>query len=308
MTRDCLRSGVAETGGAGYEIIVVDNASSDGSAGAIAEWIETELPGRAPGPVPPARLIRLEENIGFGRGNNVAAAEARGAFLLLLNPDTLLQSDAVAEVMAFASRRPQARIWGGRTLFADGSLNPSSCWGDTTLWSLLCETLGLNVFFPRSALFNPTAYGGWERDREREVDIVTGCFLLIERDFWHELDGFDPDFFMYSEEADLCYRARLRGARPAITPAATLVHHDGASDRILGPKAVRLFRGRMTYLRKHWTGPRYRLGGFLIELRALGRAVAFGLAGRATGRQSYRESADQWWHVWRHRDEWRKGY
>lgn len=305
MTLDCLESVVEKTRDVKYEIVVLDNASTDGSVDAIAAWMDTRQSSDAQ---PRMRLVRRTDNLGFGRGNNVAAAEASGDYLLLLNPDTRLLDDAVSAIVAFARRRPGARIWGGRTLFEDGRLNPTSCWGDPTLWSLLCDATGLTLLFPRSETFNPNAYGAWQRDREREVDIVTGCFLLIERAFWEELGGFDPDFFMYSEEADLCRRARQRGALPAITPEATLIHHGAASERIFGPKVVRLYKSKATYFRKHWSGWRCRLGCFLIELRALGRATGFAVAARLTGRDRYRASSADWWHVWQHRREWRKGY
>src|SRR5690606_28786133 len=136
-------------------------------------------------------------NHGFAKGNNIAAARARGEYLLLLNPDTVVRDGAIDRLMAFAEREPRARIWGGRTLFADGSLNTSSCWRRMSLWNIFCRTAGLTGVFPRSALFNSEAYGGWDRGTERQVDIVSGCFFLIARADWKRLGGFDPVFAMY---------------------------------------------------------------------------------------------------------------
>ena len=212
-----------------------------------------------------------------------------GEFLLLLNPDTVLLDDAVEGILTFARNRPEARIWGGRTLFADGSLNPTSCWRDPTLWSLLCQITGLNKIFPGSELFNPEPYGNWDRSSEREVEMVTGCFFLIRREFWNELGGFDPDYFIYAEEADLCHRARLRGARPAVTPDVAIVHHGGGSQKQRGPRIVRLFRGKATFIRKHWSAPKRRvnLGSDLwLEGYRFGAAL--------TGNNRWRETAEEW--------------
>lgn len=296
MTVACLQSVLAKVRGVNVELIVVDNASTDGSATAI----DTA--------VPEAHLIRLEKNIGFGRANNLAARDARGRYLLLLNPDTLLRHDAVTAIVDFAGRCPDALIWGGRTVFADGSLNPTSCWRDPGLWSLVSQLSGLSRVLSRSELFNWEAYGGWQRDRERRVDIVTGCFLLIERSFWESLDGFDPDYFMYAEETDLCYRARLCGARPAFTPTAEIVHYDGASEAIRGPRMVRIFQGRVTYFRKHWSIPRRTAALALVRGFVLSRVLGYDILARVAGHNRFSGTAEQWMYVWRHRADWLSGY
>ncbi len=297
MTLACLRSVAAGAAGVAHEVIVVDNASPDGSAGAIAA---ADIPG--------CRLIALDENLGFGRANNLAAAQARGRLLLLLNPDTLVPPGALAALTRFAASRPEARLWGGRTTFADGALNAKSCWRDMSLWSLLCGVTGLSAVFRGSEVLNPEGYGGWRRDTVREVDIVTGCFLLIEAGLWRALDGFDPRFFMYAEEADLCLRARRLGARPLVTPDAAIVHYGGASEPARAGKVARLFAGRITFMRKHWSAPAFRLGQGLFLLHVLTRALGFGLAARLTGRVAARRNAEEWRALWRARDTWLGGY
>src|SRR5262249_52669728 len=220
LTLECLRSIARETVGVSHEVLVVDNASGDGSAAAIAQEF------------PDVKLIALDGNVGFARANNIAAGEARGRYLLLLNPDTVVIDRAIDRLLEFAAEHPQARIWGGRTLYADRTLNPTSCWRRMSLWNVFCRTAGLTGLFPRSQLFNSECYGRWDRSTVRDVDIVTGCFLLIERDFWQRLGGFDARFFMYGEEADLCLRAAKLGARPAVTPNATIIHYGGASEQV----------------------------------------------------------------------------
>ena len=158
MTLECLRSVVRETKRASYELLVVDNASGDGSAEAIAAEF------------PEARLTALDKNVGFAAGNNIAAKEAKGSYLLLLNPDTIVLDGAIDRLVDFAQRRPQAAIWGGRTLYADRSLNPTSCWQRMTLWNVFCRTSGLAALLPNSPLFNAEAYGGWDRSTVREAE------------------------------------------------------------------------------------------------------------------------------------------
>jgi GT2 family glycosyltransferase len=279
-----------------YELIVVDNASRDGSPAAIA--------GHASGP----RLWALAENIGFARATNLAAAQACGEYLLLLNPDTVALDGAIDELVAFARRTPEAGIWGGRTLFADGALNPSSCWGRMTLWNLVCRASGLTGLFPHSEICNAEAYGGWPRDTEREVDIVSGCFLLISRRRWRELGGFDAAFFMYGEDADLCLRARRAGARPRVTPGATIIHHGGASEPTRAAKMVKLLAAKALLIEREFAGPSRPLALLLLALWPASRALALTLAGRVAGRGEFAASAAVWREVWTRRGEWRGGY
>lgn len=293
LTLACLRSVFEQTIPGTFEVIVVDNASADGSADAI----EQEF-GRC------ITLIRSDENLGFARANNVAAKRASGEYLLLLNPDTVVLDRAIDRLVAFAEANPQAGIWGGRTVFADGSLNPSSCWRRMTLWSLLSQAVGLSSLLRGSALFNPEAYGGWARDTEREVDIVTGCFLLIRRDLWKRLGGFDERFFMYGEEADLCLRARNLGARPMVTPDATIVHHDGASARVRAEKLERLLKAKTLLIRRHWSPMMQGVGVWLLSMWPLTRALAWGAA-RRVGIDRAREASGSWTAVWRSRRRWR---
>lgn len=284
MTLACLRSLAAETR-TPHEVIVVDNASDDGSAEAIA----AEFPGIA--------LIRPGANLGFARANNLAAARARGAHLLLLNPDTVVLDGAVDRLLTLARTHPEAGIWGGRTVFADGRLNPASARAEFSLWSLFCQAVGLARLFPHSPRFNTEDYGGWARDTVRRVDVVSGCFLLIPRALWERLGGFDPRFAMYGEETDLCMRARAQGARPLVTPEAVIVHHGGASERVRADKLVRLLAAKVTLMDKHWSAPRAAAGRVLFRLMVLVRRAAGGP-----------DRASAWAEVWRRRREWLPGF
>ena len=294
MTMACLASVIAETRGIPYEIIVVDNASSDGSAKAIAGFGDAVL------------LMALRENIGFARANNLAARQARGTHLLLLNPDTLVLDAAIDRLAAFANANPAAGIWGGRTLFGDRRLDPTSVWARMTPWSLTCRALGLDNALPASPLFNAEGLGGWNRDSVRRVDIVTGCLLMIRRQLWEALGGFDRAFFMYGEEADLCLRAAKLGARPLFTPAATIIHYGGASETTQAGKVEKLFRAKVTLMRRHWSRPAGMFGKGLLRIWALSRwNMAAVLAGRNPKRA---QQAAMWHEVWSRRARWLAGY
>lgn len=290
LTVACLRSVLEHVRGVSYELLIVDNASADGSAEAIREI------------VPSALVYPLQKNIGFAAANNLASCDARGEYLLLLNPDTLLLDDAVAAMVAFAKQNPGAGIWGGRTLYGDGSLNPTSCWRHMTIWGLMCGALGLRSVFRNSKLLNSEGYGGWNRDSARHIDIVTGCLLLITRSLWDELGGFDPAFFMYGEDADLCLRAAERGYRPMVTPDATIIHHGGRSELSKPDKIIRLLRARQMLIRRHWNAVAAPIGLSLLKASILSRRIAHAIAPRRTGADG--RPLDKWEAVWRRRREW----
>lgn len=290
LTLRCLETLFAQTQ-APVQVVLFDNASADGSADAVAAAF------------PQVMLIRSDRNIGFAAANNAAACRATTDWLLLLNPDTEVQAGAVDRLLTFAKANPAAGITGGRTVFADGSLNIASCWMRITPWSMFCAAFGLSALFPQSGRFNPEAIGGWPRDSVRQVDIVTGCFLMIPRALWHRLGGFDPKFFLYGEDADLCLRARRLGYRPAITPDAQIVHLVGAASKTAVAKRVLLAKGRMTLIADHWPAPLVPAGRALMWLWAATRLTA----AWAHARQRP-ERFDTWSTVWRSRRDWLAGY
>lgn len=294
LTLEAISSVVRETMDVTYEIIVVDNNSTDGSAEAIAAH--------------PARpkLLALSDNLGFGQANNLAADHASGEYVLLLNPDTIVRDRGIDRLVTFARSNRRALIWGGRTVFADGRLNPASCWQRITLFNLLMRATGLAGIFPNSPWFNPEAYGGWPRDTVREVDIVSGCFLLIPRPVWMALGGFDPQFFMYGEEADLCLRARRIGARPLVTPQSTIVHLGGASEKTRAGKMVKLLAAKATLIERHWPRLAVPAGQFLLSMWPLSRWIA--CSARALIKDGDREEADVWRTIWNARSDWSRGY
>jgi GT2 family glycosyltransferase len=275
-----------------FEIIVFDNASNDGSADAITKIFGEDV-----------QLITSQINLGFAEGNNRAIQFSKGDYILLLNPDTIVLNHAIDELLNFAIDNPSAGIWGGRTLFGDRKINPSSFWHKQTLWSLLCQALGLSSIFRKSRLFNPERMGGRDFSGSKEVDIVSGCFLMIKRTLWNQLEGFHPDFFMYGEEADLCLRAKKIAYQPMVTSTANIIHYGGASETIRTDKLVRLIKAKTLLIRRHFSTCFITLGLCLLSCWPLSRYLAFSLMS-IVWKKTFIQSKLIWREVWERRNEW----
>ena len=290
LTQRCLRRLLdSRTPDVSFDVTVVDNASADGSADAIAAAF------------PEVRLIRLAVNVGWGRAVNRGAVASTGRHLLLLNPDADPVGHPVAELARFARQHPENRIYTGRTLHADGTDDHYCCWGLPSLRSYVGFATGLSAAFPRSSWTNPEGLPGYDRRSVREVPAVSGCCMLVERELFNSLGGFDPQYFLYSDDIDLCTRAAALGARPVVVPAAAVVHVGGASSSSEGQR-MKILRGKATYVRRHWSRPRAGLALGLLQagvgLRAAGKTVL--------GRD--RARGVDWTTVWRERGEWSAGW
>lgn len=296
LTIECLRSVFQQTKKTSFEVIVLDNGSTDGTIRAI----EAEFKGKV-------KLLRSEENLGFAAGTNKAVHATHGELLLLLNPDTVVLDHAIDKVVSFSIEKCDYGVWGGRTVFSDGSLNPASCWSRQTLWSLIMQATGLSSIFKSFTIFNPEGLGGWDREGIREVDIVSGCFLLIRRDLWDRLGGFREMFFMYGEEADLCLRARLLGARPIITSESTIIHYGGASDTIRADKLVRLLKAKMSLIRMHFPKHQQAMGCWLLSLWPKSRKMVHAILS-VFGFSSSQQKYEVWKLVVLRKKEWSSGY
>lgn len=294
LTLDCLQSVFDQTRQVDFDVLVVDNQSADGSSAAIAEAF------------PQVRLLQSGKNLGFAAANNLAADMATGDYLLLLNPDTLVLDKAIDKLVSFAHSCRGEHIWGGRTLNGSRQLDKSSCWGKPTPWSFFCYGTGLTSLFRNSNIFNPEAYGNWQRHTVREVDIISGCFLLIKRGTWNKLGGFDPKFFMYGEEADLCLRIKKLGVQPIICPDATIMHFGGASEKVRADKMVSMFKAKMELTKRHWNPAWVPFGVFMYKWAAFSRYLV--CSALALVKSRYRESAKAWREIWQRRNEWEIGY
>jgi hypothetical protein len=286
MVRAAAESILCTAADIDHEILVVDNSPGHGLEEALADLRDS------------VRIMPAPSNLGFAAACNWAAGQARGEWILLVNPDVVVLPGAIQALLELARTRPDAGIYGGRTVNADGTLNPASCWRTLSLWTLACRVLALDTLWPGSPLLNRQGYGGWDRSGVAGVDVVSGCFMLISRALWDRLDGFDERFFVYGEDADLCLRARRLGYRPYITSQATVVHEGGGSEKLKSGKMVRLLIAKAQFIEKHYPGMRGRLMMTALMTWPWSRYAAFRLA-TPLNRSRFGVGRATWQSVWR---------
>jgi len=254
VLRQCLQSVLDDAAGLAIEIIVVDNASSDGSP----EMIERDFP--------QAVLVRSPVNLGFGEGNNVALRLARGRYFVLLNSDAFFVKGSLPRAIQHMDDSPSVGLGGCRLIGRDGSWQPSSRCFHSVLGDLIVLT-GLAARFPRSKFFGRFDRTWADEHQPAPVDWVPGAFTILRPSALQQIGCFDPAFFLYYEEVDLCRRMKQAGIPVWYWPDIVVVHIGGESSRqhttleFSSPAAqVILWRMRSTliYYRKHH-GPHVRL-------------------------------------------------
>jgi GT2 family glycosyltransferase len=222
------------------QVIVVDNASADGSADAVGREF------------PAVELIRLSDNLGYGKANNVAFERAKGDLILLLNPDVTISPGCIDHLVQFLQEHPDAGAVGPRLVRPDGSPDLAGRRSFPTPQASLYRVTALSRLFPGSARFNRYNLGALDPGREHEIDAGTGACLLVRRAAIDCVGLFDPDFFMYGEDLDLCYRVKAAGWKIWYVPSAMAVHVKGTSTRQVPMRMQYEFhRAMWTYHRKH---------------------------------------------------------
>ena len=236
------------------EVFVVDNDSKDGSAAMVAEkhgW---------------ATLIANDDNLGFAKANNQVLRQAKGRYILLLNPDTEVEPGALKTLIDFLEAHPKAGIVAPQLLNSDGSIQ-RSCRQFPTFTGMLFELIGLSKLFPKGSKMGTTfrAYKmlDWEHDDEREVDQPEGACLLLRREVLEEVGLLDEGYFMLFEEVDWCYRIKKAGWQIWFTPSARVMHHYGQSIKQVKARMIlSSHRGLYRFWRKHYRGNKWYLDGF----------------------------------------------
>jgi hypothetical protein len=235
LLRDCLASLLAATGGLATEVLVVDNASSDGSA----EMVRADFPS--------VRLIESPANVGFAAGNNLALRQVAGRHVLLLNSDTLVRGEVLRDAVAWLDAHAEAGVMGPLLLNADGSLQPS-CSSFPSLQNLALQLLGIT----RIARLDGYRLTGWDRRSERRVDVVSGAAMFVRRAAMEEVGLLDESFFFYGEETDWCHRFARAGWEVVFVPIPAVTHFGGGSVRALNHRRdVLLTEGTTRLHRKH---------------------------------------------------------
>jgi len=263
ILRDCLRSVYEQTKDIDFEVIVVDNASGDGSVG----MIRTEFP--------QVVLIANEDNRGFAAANNQGMAIAQGCYVLLLNSDTLVLEGAIQKTMAFADAHAEAAVIGCRVLNVDRSLQ-ASCFMFPSALNMVLSATYLYKLFPRSRFFGRERMTWWDRRNAREVDVISGCFMLVRREAIDQVGPMDDGFFMYAEETDWCHRFKAAGWKNLYAPNGQIIHLGGQSTaRVSVSMTVQMRLSILRFIRKHRPWPVYTVCCVLISLFFLARVPAW---------------------------------
>ena len=220
----CIESIIKHPPSAPYEIVVVDNASTDGSA----EWLraaqsegwlkETTL-----------RLIENEENVGFGRANNIAFSQTDARMLFLLNSDTEVREGAIDRLVETLQSNEKAGGCGPKLLNTDGGLQPSVYRNPPTVWEILVTGLRLYYLLPRPIRAELLLGPYWDHSRRRTTRMLHGAAILLRREVIDSVGGFDEEFHFYGEDIELCLRIVNSGWELIFEPEAQVVHHDGES-------------------------------------------------------------------------------
>ncbi|MDD5342653.1 MAG: glycosyltransferase family 2 protein [Patescibacteria group bacterium] len=240
LLRQCLASIYHETKSINFEVFVVDNASSDGTE----EMVKGEFP--------EVKLIVNKENLGFAKANNQALSLARGDFLLVLNPDTEIINNAVEKTVKFMRQTSTAGVTGCRLLNPDKTSQPSVR-GFPTLSAISLLMLKLHRVLTNLPTFKKYFGKSIDYNKTQEVDQVMGAFFMIRRELVRKIGIFDEKFFIWFEEVDYCYRAKLAGWRVYYFAGAEIIHHYGQSfNQLLNVrKQTWLNRSALRYFRKH---------------------------------------------------------
>lgn len=220
----CLRSIAENPPNVSYEVIVVDNASSDGSV----EWLRSDeakhifVDGNF-------KLIESEENLGFGRGNNLAINESTAPYVLLLNPDTIVLPGSLDKLIDVLQESDETGAVAPRLLNTDGTLQESVINFPDTPFTILLRNFRIHRLFPKKFVADKLLFAHWAHNERRPVPIVWGAVMLFKGDILRRLQGFDEDFFVYGEDVDICIRLNKLNYKLIFVPEAEIVHIGGKS-------------------------------------------------------------------------------
>lgn len=222
------------------EIIVVDNASDDGSV----EMVRRRFPSVA--------LIANKTNFGFAKANNIALDRARGKYLLLINPDTLVQEDTLRVMVEFFDENPDVGLAGCKILNPDGTFQLACRRSFPTPWVAFTKMSGLSSLFPNTRLFGRYNLTYLSPDETYEIDAVSGSFMMVRREVYKQVGGLDEAFFMYGEDLDWCYRIQQAGWKNYYVHSTKLIHYKGESTKRSNLDEIRTFYEAMhLFVRKH---------------------------------------------------------
>lgn len=250
--QNCLDSIRKNSNSLVHEIIVVDNASSDGSP----EMVEKLFPD--------VMLIRSQENLGFARANNKGIERASGDYLALVNSDVIVHAQCFERLAGFLDENKRVGLIGPKVIGGDGHLQ-RSCRRLPSLWNLTCRALMLDQLLSRHAFFSGFEMRHWNHDEMAEVEVLSGCFWLARRSAVAEVGVLDERFFFYAEDLDWCKRFRDANWKLTFVPTASATHFGGGSSSNAPLKySIEMLKANLAYWQKHHGG--------------IGRAAFYGTA------------------------------
>jgi GT2 family glycosyltransferase len=264
---ECLESLREHCANVYSEVIVVDNASTDGTAELVEEMF------------PEFRLIRNPGNFGFARANNIGIAHSSGDYVCLVNSDVKFVDDCISPMIEYLSHHQAVAMVGPKMLAPDGKV-----WRSTmrfpTIWNYFCRALGVDIAFKKSRLFGGLLMSDFDHQTTTPVEVLNGWFVVVRRRAMEGVGLLDPQFFMYGEDVDWCYRFRRAGEGVVFFAEAGAIHYGGASSSHAPLRFyLELYRATWQYWRKHYGGLAQLgfLAAFAVHhsIRLLGAALLY---------------------------------
>jgi len=254
LLEKCLYSVQAALRNIPGEIIIVDNASSDNSI----EYLQPLFPG--------VKFIANPINKGFGSACNTGFQQSSGEYILFLNPDTIVPTDCFKKCLDFIQTKKEAGALGIKMLNGSGNYLKESKRNFPSVPASLFKMMGLASLFPHSKLFAAYYAGHLSENEIHEVDVLSGAFMLIKRNVFIEVKGFDEDFFMYGEDIDLSYRIQKAGYKNYYFPETSITHYKGASTKKRSMAHIKSFYGAMSiFVDKHYSGGTKGVFKFILK-------------------------------------------
>lgn len=251
---NCLDSIYKETKGIEFEVIYVDNASTDGSVAMVIEKF------------PQVKIIKNDENKGFTIANNQGIEVAKGRYVLLLNSDTVVLDNAIAKSTEFADLYPEAAVIGCRVLNPDKTLQPT-CFIFPSILGMLLSCTYLYKLLRKSKFFGHERMTWWDGSDVREVDVVAGCFMLVRRTAIEPVGMMDERYFIYCEEVDWCYRFKNNDWKILFTPVPEIIHYGGQTVKQMKRKFLfQLMGSKLIFMKLHRNKLKFPVACFLIAL------------------------------------------
>lgn len=262
---NCLRSVYQQTQDVVYEVIVIDNASSDGSA----ETVKCEFP--------QVILVENSDNRGFAAANNQGMKIAKGRYVLLLNPDTIVLDGAIQKSVSYADNHADIGVLGCQVWRNENEIQ-QTCFSFPSIIGLIIQKMSLRRLFPRSWIFGWVDYGWWDRTSPMDVDVVSGMYMLVRREVIEFVGLMDEDYFVYAEETDWCHRIKKAGWRCAFTPVARIIHLDGgnkSTDLVKVKMYVQMQKSILIFYKKRCGFVSWRIAKLIITISMLIRYAVF---------------------------------